>query len=203
MFGYLWVPSHSRKPERRRLEHAADAKNARILSSRCEFELPRALKKPPFGAVVIAPSRSGCKCCTTMSGYFRVGTPCGKSALPCKQASNGAHGVILSQNPTTPSKFSLKPWKFRKNRTALVVHRTKTSKGVIYKIQRNWISYYLWMFYISCVLVPRIAISHGYMVQNRGGFNISHGFLVTWHFLLEDSGFNPAEDMQHDQHSGR
>ena len=58
------------------------------------------------------------------------------------------------------------------------------------------------MFHISCVLVPRIVSSQGYMVQNRGGFDISHGFPVTRRFLLGDSGFIPAEDMQHDQHPG-
>ena len=60
------------------------------------------------------------------------------------------------------------------------------------------------MFYISCVLVigplilrgtgPKI----GVVLQN-----IQHGFPVTMRLSMGDSGFNAAEDMQHDQHSGR
>lgn len=49
------------------------------------------------------------------------------------------------------------------------------SKGVLYKNSKklNILLSLDSIFYISCILVPRIANSQGYMVQNRGGFNIS------------------------------
>ena len=44
-------------------------------------------------------------------------------------ASDGAHGVVFSKNRTAPSKFQPKPWKFRRNRTELVVHRIMAFKS--------------------------------------------------------------------------
>ena len=106
-----------------------------------------------------------------------AGKETAKLELLLGKASSGAHGVVFSQNRTAQSTFSLKTMKFSQ--------KPHITSGAPYQdlkkctlrnpkrlnISLSWDS----MFYISCVwyLGPLIL-----SVQNRGGFDISHGFSV-------------------------